>query len=141
MSKTYGWTHDRVQVLTDGWSQGLSARAIAGKLGGVTRNAVIGKAHRLGLSSCNESADPSEPQNYIERDIRRIANEAADYVGAVSSQTRKPVICAVSFALRKVMSTEFTPTPSIDVDAVFEKLKAVSMASRSASVGETSHGG
>ena len=43
------WTSERVVVLTRLWSEGLSARQIAGKLGGVTRNAVIGKAHRLNL--------------------------------------------------------------------------------------------
>lgn len=44
------WTDDRVEVLKKLWSEGLSASQIAGRLGGVTRNAVIGKVHRLGLS-------------------------------------------------------------------------------------------
>lgn len=44
------WTDDRVETLTKLWSQGKSASEIAEVLGGVTRNAVIGKAHRLGLS-------------------------------------------------------------------------------------------
>ncbi len=44
------WTDDRVATLTKLWSQGKSASEIAEVLGGVTRNAVIGKAHRLGLS-------------------------------------------------------------------------------------------
>ena len=43
------WTPERVQILTRLWSEGLSARQIANKLGGVTRNAVIGKALRLSL--------------------------------------------------------------------------------------------
>ena len=43
------WTSERVDRLVRLWSQGLSARQIADKLGGVTRNAVIGKAHRLSL--------------------------------------------------------------------------------------------
>lgn len=45
-----GWTEERVEVLKKLWSDGLSASQIAGRLGGVTRNAVIGKVHRLGLS-------------------------------------------------------------------------------------------
>ena len=45
------WTDERVEMLKDMWGKGHSARDIAEKLGGVTRNAVIGKAHRLGLSS------------------------------------------------------------------------------------------
>ena len=44
------WTDDRVELLTKLWAEGLSASQIAGRLGGVTRNAVIGKVHRLGLS-------------------------------------------------------------------------------------------
>ena len=44
------WTDDRVDHLRELWSKGLSASQIAARLGdGVTRNAVIGKAHRLGL--------------------------------------------------------------------------------------------
>lgn len=44
------WTDDRVATLTKLWADGLSASQIAAELGGVTRNAVIGKVHRLGLS-------------------------------------------------------------------------------------------
>ena len=44
------WNDDRVELLKKLWAEGLSASQIAGRLGGVTRNAVIGKVHRLGLS-------------------------------------------------------------------------------------------
>ena len=44
------WTDERVEQLKKLWSEGLSASQIAAELGGVTRNAVIGKVHRLGLS-------------------------------------------------------------------------------------------
>jgi len=53
------WTEDRVEVLTKLWAEGLSASQIAKQLGGVTRNAVIGKVHRLGLSG---RATPSRPR-------------------------------------------------------------------------------
>ena len=45
------WTPDRVETLKKMWSEGQSASQIANDLGGVTRNAVIGKIHRLGLSN------------------------------------------------------------------------------------------
>ncbi|MEE9387079.1 MAG: GcrA family cell cycle regulator [Paracoccaceae bacterium] len=45
------WTDDRVDVLKKMWGEGQSASQIAKELGGVTRNAVIGKVHRLGLSN------------------------------------------------------------------------------------------
>ena len=44
------WNDERVETLKKLWSEGLSASQIAGRIGGVTRNAVIGKVHRLGLS-------------------------------------------------------------------------------------------
>lgn len=44
------WTDERVERLKALWLEGLSASQIAAELGGVTRNAVIGKVHRLGLS-------------------------------------------------------------------------------------------
>ncbi len=58
------WTEDRVAVLTKLWAEGLSASQIAKELGGVTRNAVIGKVHRLGLSG---RAKPSRPKNVTPR--------------------------------------------------------------------------
>ena len=45
------WTDDRVELLKTMWGEGKSASQIAKELGGVTRNAVIGKVHRLGLSN------------------------------------------------------------------------------------------
>ncbi len=53
------WTEDRVELLKRLWSDGLSASQIASRMGGVTRNAVIGKVHRLGLSG---RATPAKPQ-------------------------------------------------------------------------------
>ena len=44
------WTDERVELLRKLWSEGLSASQIAAQLGGVSRNAVIGKVHRLKLS-------------------------------------------------------------------------------------------
>lgn len=45
------WTNERVEELKNLWSEGLSASQIAKRLGDVTRNAVIGKVHRLGLEA------------------------------------------------------------------------------------------
>ena len=49
------WSDERVELLKKLWSEGQSASQIAKELGGVTRNAVIGKVHRLGLSNRNGS--------------------------------------------------------------------------------------
>ncbi|MEP9352718.1 GcrA family cell cycle regulator [Xanthobacter sp. KR7-65] len=50
------WTDERVELLKKLWSEGLSASQIASELGEVTRNAVIGKVHRLGLSGRAKAA-------------------------------------------------------------------------------------
>lgn len=59
------WTDERVDVLKKLWMDGLSASQIALELGGVTRNAVIGKVHRLGLSGrgkTTSTASRNRPQ-------------------------------------------------------------------------------
>lgn len=57
------WTEERVAILSKLWADGLSASQIAGKLGmGVTRNAVIGKVHRLNLSGRVTQARSTEPR-------------------------------------------------------------------------------
>ena len=53
------WTDERVETLKKMWADGQSASQIAKELGGVTRNAVIGKVHRLGLS--NRAGGPGGP--------------------------------------------------------------------------------
>lgn len=57
------WTDERVETLKKMWGEGQSASQIAKELGGVTRNAVIGKVHRLGLSnrSGGGASAPSKP--------------------------------------------------------------------------------
>jgi len=55
------WTDERVELLKKMWSEGQSASQIAKELGGVTRNAVIGKVHRLGLSN-RAGAAPAKPE-------------------------------------------------------------------------------
>jgi GcrA cell cycle regulator len=56
------WTDERVETLKKLWSEGLSASQIAAELGGVTRNAVIGKVHRLGLSGRAKSPSTAAPR-------------------------------------------------------------------------------
>ncbi|SEM72314.1 GcrA cell cycle regulator [Palleronia salina] len=56
------WTDERVETLKKMWTEGQSASQIAKELGGVTRNAVIGKVHRLGLSNRGPGADKPEAE-------------------------------------------------------------------------------
>jgi len=56
------WTDERVELLKKMWEEGSSASQIATQLGGVSRNAVIGKVHRLKISRL-EKAPPAEAKN------------------------------------------------------------------------------
>lgn len=58
--KKMSWTDERVETLKRMWGEGQSASQIAKELGGVTRNAVIGKVHRLGLSNRVGGKDEDE---------------------------------------------------------------------------------
>jgi len=55
------WTDERVETLKKMWGEGQSASQIAKELGSVTRNAVIGKVHRLGLSNRSGGSSPAKP--------------------------------------------------------------------------------
>jgi GcrA cell cycle regulator len=66
------WTEDRIERLKKMWHDGATASQIADELGGVSRNAVIGKAHRLGLEQRPSPVKPGE-----EKDVRKPAPAAA----------------------------------------------------------------
>jgi GcrA cell cycle regulator len=60
--RSMSWSDERVELLRRLWSEGLSASQIAAELGGITRNAVIGKVHRLGLSGRAKSPSSAAPR-------------------------------------------------------------------------------
>ncbi|HEU0221714.1 MAG TPA: GcrA family cell cycle regulator [Paracoccaceae bacterium] len=80
------WTDERVEQLRAMWNDGKSASQIAKSLGGVTRNAVIGKVHRLGLS--NRAGGPG-------KDDIRPAMAATDEAEAEPVETKEEVAEAV----------------------------------------------
>ncbi|MBI1197836.1 MAG: GcrA cell cycle regulator [Phenylobacterium sp.] len=94
-----GWTDERVELLKKLWQDGLSASQIAKQLGGVTRNAVIGKVHRLGLSG---RAAPSKPQRTVFKAPRAARPAAA--APSVPRRIAEPVAAAAA------------PTPARYVD-------------------------
>jgi len=59
-----GWTEEKVEKLKQLWGKGSTASQIAEIIGGISRNAVIGKAHRLNLSSKIKTRNASSIQNY-----------------------------------------------------------------------------
>jgi GcrA cell cycle regulator len=84
---TAGWTDDRVGALKKLWLEGQSASQIAKQLGGgVTRNAVIGKVHRLGLSG---RAAPSQPARTAAATFRTARPRPAPAAPAQPSAPRR----------------------------------------------------
>ena len=83
------WTDERVEQLKKLWSEGLSASQIAAKMGGVTRNAVIGKVHRLGLSG---RATPARPERGRAGSEPAAASAApfSGYLSSSESRTEAP---------------------------------------------------
>jgi GcrA cell cycle regulator len=61
------WTDERIATLTKMWESGATASQIADELGGVSRNAVIGKAHRLGLKSRPSPVKPNEEKTTLKK--------------------------------------------------------------------------
>lgn len=95
------WTEERVELLKTLWAEGLSAAQIANKMGGVTRNAVIGKVHRLGLSG---RATPAKPQRgRIAAPERREEQPAAP--AAPRLQASKPATPEPEFIAPLVLDT------------------------------------
>ncbi|MBB4123816.1 GcrA family cell cycle regulator [Martelella radicis] len=85
------WTDERVEKLKQLWSEGLSASQIANQLGGVSRNAVIGKVHRLALPGRAKSggAAPSAATRATARNTAppRAPNFASRAAGRKPSDT------------------------------------------------------
>ena len=78
------WTEERIERLKKMWHQGATASQIADELGGVSRNAVIGKAHRLGLEQRPSPVKPGE-----EKEVKKAA-PAAPAAAAAPKLAPKP---------------------------------------------------
>ena len=97
------WTDERVETLKKLWQEGHSASQIAKTLGGVTRNAVIGKVHRLGLSG---RAAPSQPTRPLYKPARP-SRPASSHERVVNDRPSTPRRSEP--AARPVISNPVTP--------------------------------
>ena len=71
------WTEERIDRLKAMWTEGATASQIADELGGVSRNAVIGKAHRLGLEARPSPVKPGEEKEGAKKPVKAAAPKAA----------------------------------------------------------------
>jgi GcrA cell cycle regulator len=131
---TNGWTEDRVTLLKKLWTDGLSASQIAKQLGGVTRNAVIGKVHRLGLAG---RAAPSRP---IKRVVAPIVRAKPTLAVAAASAESTPV-AAISeksafVALDASIDAEIQPEAASALAQAFASIKAAKPKAKTVREGE-----
>jgi GcrA cell cycle regulator len=89
------WTDERIAALKTMWLEGMSASQVARRLGGVSRNAVIGKVHRLGLAGRDV---PSRPRSLGGRPPSRLAVRPAMAPSIRASAKRNPRIVQVARA-------------------------------------------
>lgn len=114
------WTDERIDQLKKLWEKGNTASQIAEELGGVSRNAVIGKAHRLGLksrpspvkSSKTKAKTPRKAKEKVAKPKTKTAAQAADApkkpaaeTAKAASQPAKPAQAASS------TDTQWQPAP------------------------------
>lgn len=110
------WTDERVEKLKRLWSEGLSASQIAAQLGGVSRNAVIGKVHRLSLPGRAKAGGGTSAAS---RPAKRqtSAPRAPNYAARVSTRTvARPVGATVmkeEIEIETVHEAEFVPSKNV----------------------------
>lgn len=139
------WTDERVELLKKMWGEGQSASQIAKELGGVTRNAVIGKVHRLGLSnrtttSTKAAAEPKEkpapkPKVHPKTEPARPVTPQATTPAAVPATTeakpqmpaRKQIIPAGQPLPPQPSANEISPEALAKVNEVEKKAKRLSL--------------
>jgi GcrA cell cycle regulator len=88
------WTDERIEKLTKMWEGGATASQIAEELGGVSRNAVIGKAHRLGLKARPSPVKPNDKPEAPAAPVIKPAKPAADMPRAEAAPPRQAAASA-----------------------------------------------
>ncbi len=143
------WTDERVETLKNLWGEGQSASQIAKVLGGVTRNAVIGKVHRLGLAS-RTAAKPEPAAKAVKPEPAAAAKPKLKTVEKAEPAAAKEKAKPVTTHKPPVVTSTFPhpPAPSeplvdlADVDAAAKKLSLLELNERTCKwpIGDPSKG-
>lgn len=110
------WTEERIATLTKMWESGSTASQIADELGGVSRNAVIGKAHRLGLKSRPSPVKPNE-----EKGTKVEADSAAKLAAKVKPRmpvAKAPLPAAPRPTSNVAVPSQPLPNPTQDLPKI-----------------------
>ena len=113
------WTDERIAKLTKMWEGGATASQIADDLGGVSRNAVIGKAHRLGLKARPSPVKPNEKSEApAAKPAPAAAKPARGPKPAPAPPPPRPSTSTVHFSSDPALSTPAGPTPTYATPSV-----------------------
>ncbi|MDQ0998121.1 GcrA cell cycle regulator [Phyllobacterium ifriqiyense] len=126
------WTDERVEQLKKLWAEGLSASQIAAQLGGVSRNAVIGKVHRLKLSGRGKTTSSQTRSKKVNTAASSSQRSSSATVGHMSSRVVNRSVGAT--ALQAEYSTDLVPmvtrTVTDVVVPISRKLELVELSER-----------
>lgn len=131
------WSDERVELLKKMWGEGQSASQIAKELGGVTRNAVIGKVHRLGLSNRNGSGASSDASKAKAASKAKTAKATAK-PKAEAKTTQKETVAAPVTRIKPIIpagqplppqpsANEIDPEALAKVNEIEKKAKKLSL--------------
>lgn len=124
------WTDERVEKLKKLWSEGLSASQIAAQLGGVSRNAVIGKVHRLNLPGRAKSGGAQAPAR-PKRPAAAPAPRPAVFTARTAAAPARPAVRAADAAPKDASEADFErPAEQLPVPANTNNSTVVPMSRR-----------
>ena len=115
------WTEERIATLTKMWESGATASQIAEELGGVSRNAVIGKAHRLGLKSRPSPVKAGEKAKAKTPAKKKDAKPAAKAKPKAPAKPAKPASAAPAQANKPAADgtpSQPVPNPAPDMPKI-----------------------
>jgi len=128
------WTDERVELLKKLWGEGQSASQIAKELGGVTRNAVIGKVHRLGLSNRASSGSKAETTQKVDKKPEKVAAKKPEAATkepepkpVMQSPARRQIIPAGQPLPPQPSANEISPEALARVSEIEKKAKRISL--------------
>ena len=129
------WTDERVEILTKMWAEGNYASQIDKELGGVTRNAVIGKVHRLGLSNRattttsnkSESKTKSSPKSSSRAKQKSRKVDVAEPKSDNVTSLRRQIIPAGQPLPPQPSANEISPEALARVSEIEKKAKKLSL--------------
>lgn len=131
MENGANWTDERVERLKKLWSEGLSASQIAAQLGGVSRNAVIGKVHRLNLPGRAKAGGATSARSQKRATIQTQARPTTFAPRTITRTVARPAGATMLKEEIEIDALEVVETaPSNVVVPIFKRLPLVKLTER-----------